>query len=429
MPSAPPRTAARPDTEACEPRNFWAWVLYQCFYRIGWQFKMESTMVAGLISYLTPDRRVMGLFTTINSLGRQAAPFFAAPQVDTWASKRNCLLLFWGFTVLCWAGLAGFLWLPAAQNKTLTLWVFGFAYTLFFVWLGASSVAQGALLGKIIPATMRGRAMAVGTQFSGVINVAAILLIYYVLRQGYFAPPLNYALAFSITVFCFMLAAGALLAIRETPSEPIHRGLSVANSFRYIRRLTAENRNLRLLMVVNLSVALGGSMLQFYTGFWRATYPGHFPEHALVLATVVQVLAQSVSSAIVGQIADRRGNRILICGLLWLEAAVPLSALFFGGLPQFQGTWWFLGVYTLVGLRFPLYQLLVNYLLEILPQEEHAMGIGATNTIQIITAPSALVLGEIAQRFGYGISFVVASAAIVVAALVALRLEEPRFAS
>ena len=47
----------RPDPEIpFNPRNFWSWVAFQFFYRIGWQFKMEATMMAGLISYLAPPR-------------------------------------------------------------------------------------------------------------------------------------------------------------------------------------------------------------------------------------------------------------------------------------------------------------------------------------------------------------------------------------
>src|SRR5688572_19410029 len=94
-------------------RNFWAWVAYQFFYRTGWQFKMEATLVAGLISYLTPSQRILGLFTTINTLGRQASPFFAAPHVDRWAYKRSALLLYWSATVACWLALTVYLWSPA----------------------------------------------------------------------------------------------------------------------------------------------------------------------------------------------------------------------------------------------------------------------------------------------------------------------------
>jgi MFS family permease len=402
-------------------------VAYQLFYRIGWQFKMEATMVAGLISYLTPDQRTMGLFTTINTLGRQASPLLIAPQVDRCRQKRSALLLTWGATVACWLALTLWLWLPAARDRGTTLVVFGFCYTLFFVCLGASSVAQGALLGKIIPANLRGRAMAMGMGMSGAINVGAILAIYLLIAHGGFPPPRNYALAFSLTVFCFLVAAGSLVVVREWPSPPRRENAGLWTSFRYMAQMARHNRNLRILMLVNVAVAVGGSLLQFYTGFWRHAYPGHdFLERALVVATICQVFWQSLSSALLGRVVDERGNRIVICSLLWIEACVPLAAMAVGGLPLLRGPWSFLLIYTLIGIRFPVYQLLVNYLLEILPLEDHALGLGATNTIQLVTAPAPLLLGWIAYHFSYQAAFMIAATFLLFAAAMALRLEEPR---
>lgn len=419
--------AAVDDPVPYVPSNFWAWVGYQFFYRIGWQFKMEATMVAGLISYLTADPRTLGFFTTINTLGRQTAPLFVAPQVARSRYKRSALLLYWGAAVACWLALTIFLWLPAARNHDLTLYVFGLCYSLFFIFLGSSTVAQGALLGKIIPATMRGRAMAVGMGFSGAINVGGILLLFQWVRGGGFPPPQNYALAFSIAVACFLAATATLFAIREWPSPPSHRAVNLRASLSYVMRLARENRNLRLLMLVNAAVAVGGSLLQFYTAYWRHIFPGgHFPETAIVLATVFQVFWQSLSSAILGRVADARGNRIVICSLLWVEACVPLVAMAMGTMPALRGAWNFLAVYTLIGIRFPVYQLLVNYLLEVVPLEEHAMGLGAVNTIQILTAPAPLLLGELARRLGYGAAFVTAAVFLAFAAAASLGLSEPR---
>src|SRR5688572_24486036 len=134
------------DESPYDPRNFWAWVAYQFFFRIGWQFKMESTLMAGIVSYLAPSPAVMGLFTTLNALGRNLSPLVAAPVVDRFRQKKHVLLLFWGATVAVWAALTVYLWLPGAADRRVSVWVFGACYTLFFVFLGSASVAQGALL-------------------------------------------------------------------------------------------------------------------------------------------------------------------------------------------------------------------------------------------------------------------------------------------
>lgn len=434
MPSStPPPTSTASGTPreaaACGRRNFWAWVGYQFFYRIGWQFKMESTMMAGLISYLSPSPGVMGLFTALNGLGRNLSPLVAAPIVDRFGHKRGALLLFWGATVVTWSSLTVYLWLPVASDRSVTLWVFGIYYTAFFTLLGAANVAQGALLGKIIPAAMRGRAMAAGMTLSGVINVGAILLIYGVLRRGGFPEPRNYALAFTLTSSFFTLAGVSLLFIREEPSPARRQRLGLGGNLRHFAKLARENRNLSRLMGVNLCVSVLGSMLQFYTGYWRhagSVTPASLPA-ALMMATVLQVFWQSLSSSILGRVADRHGNRTLICRLLWIEAGIPLVALVLGGWEPFRSQWlWYLGVYCLVGLRFPLYQLLVNYLLEIVPQEEHAMALGAVTTVQLLTAPAPVVLGAAAGLWGYGATFVLGSLVGAAGALAARGLEEVR---
>ncbi len=424
-PTPPPLTPGEPDALTTR-RNFWAWVAYQFFYRTGWQFKMEATLVAGLVSYLSPDARILGLFATVNTLARQAVPILAAPAVDRRPFKRSALLLYWSGAILCWLVLTLFLWSPAAEDRQLTLYAFGACYTLFFVCLGASSIAHGSLLGKVIPATLRGRAMAAGMGLSGTVNVGAILAVYWLQRTGPFPPPRNYALAFSISVGCFVLALFSLLAVVESPSAPRERATRVGASLRYMLQMARRDPNLRLLMLVNGGVAIGGSLLQLYTLYWRRSYAGPFPESAILVATLCQVFWQSLSSALLGRVADERGNRVLICALLWIEATVPLVALLMGSFSALGGTWAYLAVYTLIGIRFPLYQLLVNYLLEAVPQEEHALGLGATNAIQIVTAPAPLLLGVLAQRFGFAAAFVSAAAFLAAAAWLALGLQEPR---
>jgi MFS family permease len=405
-------------------RSYWAWVGYQLFYRIGWQFKMEATLVAGLVSYLSGSAAVMGLFTAVNTLGRTVAPLFAVGKVDAQPSKKESLLLFWLLATLAWAAGAVFLWTPAARPGKVGLLWFLLTYTLFMAFLGCSSVAQGALLGKVIPVTMRGRALSISASISGPINVGAIYVVYALVRAGWFPTPRNYAFSFSITVFCFLLAAIALTQVREPLVKPVDRRRGLRANLRYLGRLIADNPNLRLLVLINLTTSLDGNILGFYTTYGR--HAGAITDKTIVLATVCQVLFQSVSSSILGRVADARGNRILICGLLWAQAINPLVALACAGLPLFHGTHAYLAVYCLIGFRFPIFQLLINYLLEVTPMREHAMALGAMSTLMILTAPVPLVLGLLADAAGYAPVMILASAVMLAGAAIAPRLQEPR---
>lgn len=386
-------------------------------------------MMAGLISYLSPSPQVMGFFSSLTSVGRNLAPLIASPVVDGFASKKKILLIFWAGVTLSWLALTLFLWTPAARDRGLGLLVFGACYTLFFMLLGAVVVAQGALLGKIIPADMRGRAMAAGMTFSGVLNVVIILIVYRLVQGGGFPEPLNYGLAFGITVGCFCLAGAAVALVREEPSVTRRSSLNIGRNVRHFADLARGNPNLARLMVIQLTVSLLAGMLQFYTAYWRRT--GGMDDSAvpaaIMLATVVQVVWQSISAAIFGRLADYRGNRWAIVWLIWMDAVIPLVAILLGGAAPFSDDWrWFLGVYVMVGFRFPLYQILVNYLLEVTPQEDHAMALGAVTFVQLLTAPAPLLLGFVAALFGYPAAFVAAAVAGAGGAWAAIGLEEVR---
>lgn len=425
--SAPSQGHTLPEAPLVVRRNFWAWVLYQLGYRIGWQFKMESTMIAGLVGYLSPSQSAavwMGLFTTVNNVGRCLAPAVMAPVVDRSPSKRRTLLGCWMATVAVWAVLAAFLWTPAAEQKSVALWVFLGVYTLFFTLLGAVQVAQGALLGKIIEPGRRGRALGMSVALSGPINMVAILAVYGLVRYGWFPAPRSYALSFTLTVACWLLAGLALLRVRERPSPPSRRETGLRAHWREQRGLLRRSANLRRLIVVNLALALSGGLIGFYTTYGRRM--GAVDDTSIVMATLIQVIFQAASSSVFGRMADARGNRQAICGLLWAEAAIPLLALLTAG--WLRMPWLYMAVYALIGFRFPLFQLMVNYLLEIVPEQDHALALGLSQSLMVITVPAPLLFGLIAGTLGYGVVMGIISAVVAIAALAALGLEEPRTA-
>jgi MFS family permease len=109
-----------------------------------------------------------------------------------------------------------------------------------------------------------------------------------------------------------------------------------------------------------------------------------------------------------------------------VQAINPLVALLCAGLPAFHGSLAYLSVYALIGFRFPIFQLLTNYLLEVVPREEHARALGAMSTLMILTAPLPLLLGLLADTAGYGPVMILAAAIMLTGAVLARRLREPR---
>ncbi|MBI3944458.1 MAG: MFS transporter [Armatimonadetes bacterium] len=405
-----------------ERRNFRAWVAHQAFYRIGWQFKMEATMIAGLVSFLSDSAKIIGVYSTASSVGRWVGPVFTTPWIDRSPSKKRCLMWLWGAAVFCWAVGTLTLWTPLTADRTRTLWWFFIWYTLFFTFLGAVGVAQGALLGKIVRAERRGAALSRTHTLSGPPNLIAILVVWALVRHGWFPAPRNYALAFSITTLLFVLAGVGIASAREKPTDGRQSAAGFRKRLSYAGRMLRTNRDFRLLMWVQLAMGFGGAALSFYTAYGRQA--GSIHESSVVLATVLQVLLQTITSSWLGNVADRKGNRIVICWMLLIEALTPVSAVLAATL--FPGSPAFLIVYCLVGARFPLFQLLVNYLLEIVPEEDQALALGVINMRLAVTMPAPLLFGAVVDWAGYAVAMLVAAGILAGSAVMALFLREPR---
>ncbi len=403
-------------------RNFWAWVLHQALYRVGWQFKMEATMIAGLVSYLSSSPAIIGIFSTASSIGRCAGPFLVTPWVDRSPLKKRCVLWLWAGVVVSWGAGAVYFWLPQAEDRAAALWWFFITYSLFFTFLGCAGVAQGALLGKIIPAGRRGSALSAAHTICGPVNLLAILGVYSLLRSGAFPTPRNYAFSFTVTTFLFVLSGLAIVRAHEKPSDCREGSAGLRARLRYARKMVDTNRDYRILLLIQILLGFGGGALSFYTAYGKQV--GSIHDSNVLLATFLQVLFQSSAAAFLGRVADRRGNRAVIRSLLWVEAMTPVSTVLTATL--FPGTPAYLLVYCMVGLRFPVFDVITNYLLEIVPQEDHALALGTANTILLVTVGSPLILGMIAGYAGYPVIMLTAAAILCAAAIAAFYLGEPR---
>jgi len=419
---------APPAPVAFSRRNFWAWVAYTFFFRVGWQFKLEATLVSGLVSFLAPANQVavtLGWLGTLRAVGRNILPLVIAPWVGNARRKRGPTLILWATTVAFWAALTVYLWLPAAQIRAGTLWVFGAGYVGFHTLLGGLWLAQGTLLGRIIPDHYRGRALAAAMGYAGMVNVGALWLLAWFVKHSGIPEPRNYALSFTISVTLFIVAGLGLALVREQESVNGRRAPNPAAHLGEAVRLVQRNRDLALLLGVNAILAISLAAMPLYTAYWRSL--GTITPDRLLWATMLQVGVQSASSWFFGRLADRRGNRLVICLLLLAEAGSPLLAVLCGG-EALQGTWGaFLSVYVLVGLRFPLFQVLVNYLLEIVPAAEHATALSAVTLVQLATAVIPLVMGLAARRWGYPSVLLPTAGLVLAGAWLATRMREPRF--
>jgi MFS family permease len=188
--------------------------------------------------------------------------------------------------------------------------------------------------------------------------------------------------------------------------------------------LTAD-RNLVRLAVVAACFSSVLMLFPHYQAFARDRLGSRIG--SLLTWVVVQNAATGAASLVVGPLSDRRGTRLLLIWLVALSSSTPLLVTALARLPQAFAVDWFWLVYVPLGLNPLSLRLFTNYALELAPvASEHPRYVsivGAALAAPFVLSP---LVGLAVERLGFEPVFVIGAVVIVVGALVAVGLPEPR---
>ncbi|HOS42389.1 MAG TPA: MFS transporter [Armatimonadota bacterium] len=146
----------------------------------------------------------------------------------------------------------------------------------------------------------------------------------------------------------------------------------------------------------------------------------------------IQTGGMIVGNALLGHLADRRGNRLLLRALALLHALVPLCAVLAGLIAGEAAPAW--RVYLLFAPTFFGYGALLgstwmgvtNYLLEIAPEHDRPAYIAVTNALNLPAIVLPMVGGLALTAVGYTPIFLLAAAVLLGAFFLTRALPEPR---
>ena len=412
------------------PRNFFLLVLYQVIQRIGWIFKTESIVIPAFLDYIGGGAVIRGCLPVLNRLGLAIAPVLFARRLKVTPLKKRillicCLLKAFPFAILSWVWLTG-LW--RSEQGTVCGWVLWLSlllYASFFIFVGISQFTEQTLQGKLIRANLRGRLLTVSMTVGASLAIIAVLLLmpgWLRLSDG------GFGWIFGMPALAFLLAGGAVLALRETPDHYQQSPIAPFTHFRESWSILVTDRGFRRLAVVAALYSFTFMMFPHYQALGRDRLG--LAHHNLVFWVCAQNGATMLASLLAGPVADRFGNRLALKVAVFGTALAPLCAFLLARLESqvTQQLYWL--VFVPIGMTPITIKLINNYTLEIVPGELHPRYLSTVGLcVAIPVVIGGPLMGWLIRPAGFETVFLLGAACLVLAGVMTFRLDEPRHAT
>ena len=407
-----------------EKHNFMVFVVNQVLGRISWIFKNETVIIPRFFDLHTPLGVIRGFLPLIIGVGQSLPLFLIAYPVSKMTRKKGVFVLSAFGIAIPWFVLALILeWTDFVGRAIIAFFLV--SHSLSWLMQGCNGLAMGVLQGKLIRVDQRGRLLAYDNSIGCLLAIAAFWLVMpHWLREG----NTNYAWIFGTAGGFFGLSACASFYFRETPDwyswESTGSSASPTLSKFLISglMLVRYDRNIRILAVVIVLFYFARVLVPHYTVFGMRRLE-LAPENFFTIITV-QNTANALGYWAIGNIADRRGNRIVLRMIIFIGASAPLVAIVISRLPMGADLYWF--VYAFLGFFPTSNRVVMNYTLEIAPREKHAQYLGVMNLIQACSLIASPLIGLFIDLFSFESVFISCGILALSAALLTFRLTEPR---
>jgi MFS family permease len=393
--------------------------------RTGWIFKTESVVIPHVLDIISGDAGwARGWLPVLNRLGQSVPPLLAADAVrDAPLKKRKLLFttlgMAWPFLLLAvvWSVLED-------RRQPWLVPAFLVLYFLFFTATGLNQLVDGTLQGKLIRANQRGRLLGTAGMMGSITATTAAI----VLLRPWMAIPggdgFTYVFLFNGIAF---LVAGLLANLCQEQPDPVqpsrqeawwHPLLLAWQTFRQDRRFRRAAWMAALFMS-------GLLLFPHYQALARQKL-GSTAED-LVWWVIAQNLSVGVFSLLIGQIADRFGNRLALRLSAALAACTPIIAISFTTRWNPLGPEWYWLTYVFLGVFPVTMKTISNYTLELVPREQHPRYL-STMTV-CYTAPFLLspLFGAVMDLVPQAWPFLFVSGTTAIGALLTFRMAEPRW--
>jgi MFS family permease len=290
------------------------------FFNLAVSFIYGSTVLSLYTSHLTTSALLIGLIPAIQNVGYFLPQLVTARYSERLARQKPFLLrisvmerlpyLFIGLTCLLYPEA------PAAVSYAILAG--GMAIANLSSGLGGP--AWNHLLSKVIPVARRGIFFGLSSAIGGLLGVAGTMLSRHVL--GTYAFPISFGICFLLCFACHVLSWSALSLNREPPLQPEAEAASMREYWRRLPGVLRADHNFCHYLVARSLIVLGGMGTALYIVYGKRTFA--VTDTFAADLTMAALIVQTVSTPLLGMLADRRGNKLLseISALLGAGALV-----------------------------------------------------------------------------------------------------------
>lgn len=389
-------------------------------YFLGASFMSAAVIIPLYLGHFTSNPIIFSLIPALGTAGFLLPQLFAANITQRLPYKRYMPVIVGIFSerlpVILYVPAV---WFLAKDHPTAALVV----TLLLYAWwsFGAGYVAVGwqDLIAKVIPVERRGFFFGLATFLGNITGLVGASVAAWMLNAFDF--PAGFGYAFIVAAVFISISWVFLYLVREWPSPPPEKIVSEAEYFRTLPAILKADKNFTRYLITQIVVAIAGLAAGFLIVF--PTQNWSLSDSQAGTYSIALLLGTSLANLIFGQLADRKGHKLV------LQIAILLALLTFGLAAVAPSALWFYVVFFLRGASmggFTVSNIMIA--LEFCSDDVRPTYIGLANTIPGIASSLApLAGGLLAHAIGYRPVFLIA-AIITVGGLLLMRywVHEPR---
>lgn len=400
-------------------RNFKYFLADSILFTVAISIIGSSTVIPDFVRHLTDSEIVIGLFSTLFTVGYTLPQLFIARYIVRYSRKkwwfvgpnipvRLVILIFAGITV--WLG---------KERPELILLAFFICYSIAAFGDGLVGVPWADLAGTSLNSRWRARMFGLTTAVTGVTMLLLAPVIGAILGDSGPGFPYNYAILFAISGLIFALSTVPGLFIHELPGgKAKERPPTFGEFLPDLGRVLRDDKPFRAFMVTQMLTSLFMMATPFYIGY--ATVRLGLSSAVAVPVLLAMQTAGSIAGAVLYTWLGERNNVLYMRLALISAALLPSSALLagvVGPLPLYAG---FLVSGLATGSN--LLSCYLNWLVGYADPDQRPMYVGLSNTAAaLVSIVAPIIGGAIVQNLGYQLLFTTSLVIALTALFVAFR--------
>jgi hypothetical protein len=407
--------------------NFIVVTLDAALFAAAWAVMDPTAVLPVFLGTMTKSPLIIGFMGAIQRAG------WILPQlaVASWLSHRERKLPF--LMITGWLSrmpilvMAYIVYRCAGQHQQIALCSVIIGFAVFYLLDGSTGVPWHDIIGKSIPANIRGRFFGVMQFIGAALAIGSGEIVRRVLSSKTLGYPNNYALLLLITFILFAFSGIFLILMRE-PLRPVAaEAEGLGQLLKRIPKVLRERRIYRRMIVTQVLAYSGALASPFYS--WYARDKLGAPAEMGGIYVWALTLGTLVGSIVWAYMSDRHGASRVVRATCIFVVLTPLSAIAvrLSGLQGAVGYYTFATVFFLSGIAIGgVFLGFINYLLEIVGHEERAAFIAMTTTLTAPVILMPIIGGQLLNVVPYEAVFALAALGGAAAWIRSRKMIEPR---